>query len=434
MPVDRHIKVAVLGGYGLIGSACIKTLKQSGHEVIGVGRSQRHAKRTDPDIEWIITDIATTSTAAWRDHLAGVDVVINASGLLQGGSELHAIHVDALQHLTEALTDAETHLIQISAAGVSDSANTAFFRAKAKGDAILMRSAMAWTILRPTLVLAPQAYGGTALLRAAAAFPLVEPRIFPNTPVQSIHIDDLSAAVLACVVGRMPKREIYDLTEANHHRFANVVRKTRRWLGFANWRFSVPVPAIAARLTGWLLDIAGWFGWRSPFRTTALKVMQTGVSGDPARWIENGGTPIRSLDETLAALPSTTQERWFARLFLLIPVAILSLAIFWIGTGLITLANPTAATNVLTDRGMPMDLANISVYGGVMLDMVLGIFILFRRTARRASLGMAAISFVYMVLSTVTAPDLWLDPLGPFLKILPIIVLCLMLAAILEER
>ncbi len=428
------MRVAVFGGYGLIGSACIRALKTAGHDVIGIGRSARHAARTDPDISWIITDIGRTSVADWQRYLAGVDVVVNASGLLQGGAELRAIHVEALRNLTEALTGSETHLIHISAAGVSPNANTAFFRTKAEGDAILTDSPIHWTILRPTVVLAPQAYGGTALLRAAAAFPLVEPRIFPETPLQSIHIDDLTAAVLACVDGQMPTQQVYDLTEPDSHPFATVVRKLRQWQGFPDWRVRLPVPVIAARLIGWASDVAGGFGWRSPFRTTALKVMQTGVSGDPTRWLENGGAPARSLDETLATLPSTTQERWFARLFLLLPVGILGLAIFWILTGLITLANPAAAVEVLTSRGFLEPFAQIATFGGTGLDLLLGIAILFRRSARLACLGMAALSLVYLILGTLTAPDLWMDPLGPFMKILPSILLPLFVAAILEDR
>ncbi len=428
------MKVAVLGGYGLIGAACVRALKAAGHQVIGVGRSHRHAMRADPDIEWFLTDIGQTAIATWQSQLSDVDVVINASGLLQGGAELRAIHVDTLTNLTQALAGTDTHLIHISAAGVSPNASTAFFRTKAEGDAIIQASDFRWTILRPTLVLAPQAYGGTALLRAAAAFPMVEPRIFPETPLQSIHIDDLTTAVLACAEGEIPPQEIYDLTEPDSHPFATVVRKLRRWQGLPDWRGTFPVPTFAARLIGWAADMAGGFGWRSPFRTTALKVMQTGVSGDPTHWVKNGGTPARPLDKTLATLPSTTQERWFARLFLLLPVGILGLSAFWIATGLITLADPNAAVTVLTSRGFAEPFAQVATFGGSGLDLLLGIAILFRRSARLACLGMAALSLVYLILGTFTAPDLWADPLGPFVKILPAMLLPLFVAAILEER
>jgi hypothetical protein len=40
----------------------------------------------------------------------------------------------------------------------------------------------------------------------------------------------------------------------------------------------------------------------------------------------------------------------------------------------------------------------------------------------------------YAVAGTILRPDLWAEPLGPFLKIMPILVLHFAALAILEER
>jgi hypothetical protein len=85
--------------------------------------------------------------------------------------------VTALARLAEAVAVLPVQVIQISAAGVSETASTAFFRTKAQGDRVLSARAKNWIILRPTLVLSHEAYGGTALLRAVAALPLIQPRI-----------------------------------------------------------------------------------------------------------------------------------------------------------------------------------------------------------------------------------------------------------------
>ena len=45
-----------------------------------------------------------------------------------------------------------------------------------------------------------------------------------------------------------------------------------------------------------------------------------------------------------------------------------------------------------------------------------------------------AISLLYLIAATILVPDLWVDPLGPLLKILPIMMLNLMLLAILDDR
>ena len=67
---------------------------------------------------------------------------------------------------------------------------------------------------------------------------------------------------------------------------------------------------------------AGLLGWRSPARATALAQLSAGVVGDPSPWTSATGIKPRSLDAILAERPASVQDRWFARLYWLKPVAI----------------------------------------------------------------------------------------------------------------
>jgi len=40
----------------------------------------------------------------------------------------------------------------------------------------------------------------------------------------------------------------------------------------------------------------------------------------------------------------------------------------------------------------------------------------------------------YLLIGTALAPPLWVDPLGPFLKIIPVLIATLLTLAILDER
>ncbi len=40
----------------------------------------------------------------------------------------------------------------------------------------------------------------------------------------------------------------------------------------------------------------------------------------------------------------------------------------------------------------------------------------------------------YLLIGTALAPQLWADPLGPFLKIIPMLIATLFTLAILDER
>ena len=47
---------------------------------------------------------------------------------------------------------------------------------------------------------------------------------------------------------------------------------------------------------------------------------------------------------------------------------------------------------------------------------------------------MVLLSPAYLVAATALTPTLWLDPLGPLVKVVPSIVLALVALAILDER
>jgi hypothetical protein len=57
-----------------------------------------------------------------------------------------------------------------------------------------------------------------------------------------------------------------------------------------------------------------------------------------------------------------------------------------------------------------------------------------RRASRAVLIAMLAVSCAYVAAATVLAPQLLLDPLGPILKIFPIILANLFAIAILDER
>ena len=47
---------------------------------------------------------------------------------------------------------------------------------------------------------------------------------------------------------------------------------------------------------------------------------------------------------------------------------------------------------------------------------------------------MIGLSAAYLAAATIAEPDLWLDPIGPLVKVVPSILLTLVGLAILDER
>lgn len=432
------MRVLVLGAYGFIGLATARSLHAAGHEVTGLGRSATTGPKLFPAIRWMSTDIARLATPAdWQPLLADIDVVVNAAGALQDGArdDLERIHHTAIAALVAACeARGGIRLVQISAPGANEVAATAFMRSKARGDAAVKRSTLRWVVLRPGLVLGPNAYGGSALLRMLAALPLVNVLAMPDKRIQTVALDDVTQVVRDAVEGRLPDHTDLDLVEANAHRLEEVVDQLRRWLGLpAPWA-TIVVPNWCLRVVTGIADALGLPGWRSPLRATAMRSIDNEVIGDAAPLRLLRGADLKSLAQTLDVMPATIQERWFARLYLLMPLMVATLCVFWLASGAIALLDVARAAAVLPQESVPRNLANTLVIGGALVDIALGLAILVRPLARRACLGMVATSFAYLLAGTLLTPGLWLDPLGPLVKVLPATLLALIAMAVMEER
>jgi hypothetical protein len=213
----------------------------------------------------------------------------------------------------------------------------------------------------------------------------------------------------------------------------DVVDAMRRWLG-SRPSPAVTLPAILLDAGARLGDWAAYLGWVPPIRSTPLAELRRGVDGDPGPWMTATGIAPRRLADAVAAWPATVQERWFARLFLLKPLILGSLVVFWVLSGLIALASFGDAAGILTSHGFSPGFARFATVVSSLTDIAVGIGIAVRRTARVALLAGLAVSLFYMVGAAVLTPDLWVEPLGALVKTLPAMVLMLVALAILPGR
>jgi uncharacterized protein YbjT (DUF2867 family) len=431
------MRVLVTGAYGFIGSACLARLYRDGHDLVAAGRAIGTARRRFPYATWLEADFRRLTTAdGSRALLAGVDAVVNCVGVLQDGA---GDDVQRVQVATAAVFDACASLgirrvVHVSAIGAEEGGPTPFARTKAAAEMHLKSLDLDWMILRPALILAPAAYGGTAMLRGIAGVPLVTPLVGAESRVQVVGIDDVAETVARALAPGAPAKVTWDLAHPQVHSLEGIVRALRDWLGFPPQPI-VALPRTAVRLVTIIADALGWLGWRSPARSTALAQLEAGVVSDPGAWIKATGVRPQSLADILAARPSSVQERWFARLYFLKPLAIAALALFWIVTGIIAFGPGYSSAIAHFDKaGIGGAAAEMLVVGSAVFDIVLGLLLLVRRTARAALVIMLAATAGYVLAGTVLAPGLWIDPLGTLTKTVPLFVATLFTLAILDDR
>ena len=433
----RAMRVLILGAYGFVGRAITRHALARGYDVVGVGRSMRAARRTFPGLNWVSVDISTlTHSSDWYPVLAGCDAVINASGALQSGAkdDVTAVQSHAVTALIEACERRSiSRFVQISAPGASASASTEFMRSKAIADTRLAGSTLDWVILRPGLIFGPNAYGGTAALRAIASVPLVQPVVYGDSIVRTVGIEDVATIAIHALCETLPARSDLDLVSRDTRSIRELLLALRRWLGFSPPLKVVDVPPWIAKCSAYGADALGQLGWRSPLRSTALRVLSDGVEGDASALEAISTCQLTEFDQLLEEQPATLQERWFARSFLLLPFLIATLAVFWTASGLIAIFQVERAAAVLTGVVQPM-LAQILVVTGSVVDVALGVGVLVRDLAPAACIGMILCTAVYLVAGSFLTPWLWLDPLGVFLKSVPTLMLAMITYVLLEDR
>ena len=264
------MRILLVGGTGLIGSAIHARLAAGGHECVLLSR---HTSAGVPNARHVALDIAQAKDAsAWKPVLAGIDAVINATGALQG-QDMQGVHVAGSAALYAACESAGVRrVILFSAIGTNRDARSDFSRTKQEGETSLTTRDLDWVVLRPSVVVGRAAYGGSALLRGLASLPVLP--VMPGTaPIQPVHLDDVVETVLFLLRPGAPARIALDLAGPRQMAFSDVVALFRRWL---RWR-----PAYRLHLRAWVAsgaylagDAAQGLGWPTPVNSTAQAEMR----------------------------------------------------------------------------------------------------------------------------------------------------------------
>ena len=427
------LRILLLGASGFIGREILAALAQRGHRVVAAVRDAR-VSRTSAAESTIAIDLnRDTTPEAWVARLAGIDAVVNCAGILQEsrGQSIAAIHRDGPIALFKACAHAGVRrVVQVSAISATREAGTAYALTKLAADDYLRATRLEWVVLRPSLVHARGALGGTALFRAMAALPFAIP--VPGDgqgEFQPIHVDDLARAVALAVetdalVGKTVEPVGPDVVSLRA-----ILVDYRDWLGFAPARIvQIPTPLVAAACAAG--DRLG-----GPLNSTSLAQLAHGNTGDLRAFEAATGISPRGWKDSLAAAPAHVQDRWHARLYFVRPVLRIALAFLWLVSGITGLLELRGWAVLLVSQ-LPIGIGTaLTVLGAACLfDLAIATLILRRwRPRLLASIQVAAIA-TYTIVASVLWPSLWLEPLGPLFKNVPILAAVLAHGAIEEDR
>lgn len=428
------MNILITGASGFIGSHITNALLQEGHDVTACVRQTGRLRQQFPAIKELVCDFGRdTAVRDWSPRLQGIDVVINAVGIISEhkGNRFEDLHTRAPIALFRACEQAGVRkVIQVSALGADDHATSAYHLSKRTADESLMDSGLDWTILRPSVVFGT---GGqsTAFFRAMASLPMAPLISGGGQKIQPVCIGDLVKLVCTLVQRDTPSRQLLDVVGPQAMTFRGFLELQRQWLGLGRAWF-VPIPFRLAELAA---IIAGKLGSVILNRET-ITMLQRGNCADVTRLTRATGIIPRPVQEELAKHPATTAEAWFAQLYFMGPVLRFTLASLWIFTGLVSLwwYPVEHSLALLGQAGIPESMRPLVLHAAATLDLAIGLALLLNWRPRVMATVQILVMLTYTAIISLTLPEQWLHPFGPILKNIPLLVTIWVTAILSREQ
>lgn len=427
------MNILLTGATGFIGGNLLRALLAENHRVTVVCRRPEKLLRQFPDLQAIALDFAgAIRSRDWLPHLEGIDVVVNAVGIIREtpGASFEAVHHLAPAALFGACKQMGIKkVVQISALGAALDTETLYFTSKAKADAHLQTLDLDWFIFKPSIVFGKGAKS-MGLLAAMAALPVTPLPGGGEQNLQPVDIDDISQAVVLALKPETPPRRILDAVGPQPIPFAALLGLLADYLG--RRLNTIPVSGV------WLdrlLPLAPVLD-EPILNRQSLAMLQRGNTANPDPFAAFIGRRLAGLERFLRETPVSQAERWHARLYFLRPLLTLSIALVWLWTGWISaFVFPSAESYRMLSRvGIEGGLASIVLYGASLADFAMGLALLMRWRLRRVVAAQVAIMLIYMGVISVFLPEFWLHPFGPLTKNLPLLAATLIMLILVEEK
>jgi uncharacterized protein YbjT (DUF2867 family) len=278
------MKVLVCGAGGFIGRHVVQQLRASGHSV-REGRA--------PEIDFS----RDLEVSAWLPHIAGMDAVINAVGVLRDSRArpMNAIHHLAPAALFEACAQQGVRrVVHISALGIEGNP-TLYARSKLGAETVLTRlheqGRLTATILRPSIVFGRGGASSELFMRLASLPILVLPGAALRAKVQPVAVRNVADAAVAMLNANPPLH--LDCVGPQQLTLAEFVACLRAQLG----RRAAPVLATS----DWLSRLSARCGDHLPFQpwcSETLALLQKDNVGEAAAFaglLQHPAIPPREL-------------------------------------------------------------------------------------------------------------------------------------------
>jgi NADH dehydrogenase len=244
--------VTVFGGNGFVGQSIVQQLAKAGARVRVAVRNTDKANhlRVYGDVGQIVPiQVSLADKVSIRAVCQGADMVINVMGRLyeQGPSTFDIAHVKAPLRIGKACSKyGVARLIHVSALGADATSSSLYAKTKGKGEEKAKKAFPGVTILRPSVIFGPDDHFFNRIAGLASFLPMLPLFESGHTKVQPVYVEDVAAAVMACLTDDKTKGKIYELGGDKVYTLKDLVVLTLTYIH--RKKPLVPVPSFVASL------------------------------------------------------------------------------------------------------------------------------------------------------------------------------------------
>ena len=247
--------ILVTGASGFVGSHLVPSLLASGHRVVALSRTPEGGERVMARVPAAHRDAIevrhgdVTHPASLGVALAGVEAVVHLAAIprdFNGGADLRLVNTEGTRALVVAMTAAGVRrLIHVGAMGVEDVPDLHYASSKAKAEALVRESGLAWTILKPSV----QFGEGDGFFNIIAGLVRLSPGLVPvpgtgRARFQPIHSGDVASVTVRALADPTTIGGSYELGGPRYWTYREITREVTAALGKRRLVVPVPVPLI----------------------------------------------------------------------------------------------------------------------------------------------------------------------------------------------
>src|SRR5262245_36495786 len=228
---ERHMKIAITGGTGFVGTHLVAELLANGHEVVSITRAQRPGKRS-AHLSFFCTDLSDPEALA--EAFAGCDAVAHCAGINReiGRQTFRRVHIEGTRNTGGAArAERVKKIVLMSFLRARPNCGSPYHESKWAAEEAVRASGLDYTIIRAGMVYGLGDHMLDHLSHALYTFPFFAMVGFKEKGIRPLAIEDLLAVLRAALVEDRLTRQTIALTGPEEMYLSEAVRRVARVTG-----------------------------------------------------------------------------------------------------------------------------------------------------------------------------------------------------------